>query len=97
MDKTNGILSAREKLDRESKDSYELIIHASEYCEMDETIFKTTYDTNDLSTLKVKIIVTDVNDNAPFFDRKVYKIALSPEVIYRDTILEGYVRDTNLI
>ena len=93
MNKTTGYLYSKFKLNREERGNYELIIQASEYCDLyeDEDINK-NYNPDDLSSLKVKLVVEDINDNVPYFDKKVYKVALSPEVVYRDTILEGTVR-----
>jgi hypothetical protein len=49
------------------------------------------YDANDISLLKVKVIVQDVNDNAPKFLKKFYQIGVTSDTDYGDIILDSYV------
>ncbi|XP_029645453.1 protocadherin beta-15-like [Octopus sinensis] len=59
-------LVLEDKLDREVKDSYELILEAKDGGNPPNT-----------ATLKVHISVTDVNDNTPVFSQKLYNISVS--------------------
>ncbi|XP_029644820.2 cadherin-related tumor suppressor-like [Octopus sinensis] len=59
-------LILEDRLDREVKDSYMLILEAKDGGNPPKT-----------ATLKVHITVTDVNDNTPVFSQKLYNISVS--------------------
>lgn len=58
-------------LDREAKDTYEIIVKATEDCNTVPSNL-TNFDKEDETTLKVVIKLIDVNDNAPKFTSKVF-------------------------
>ncbi len=105
--KKTGALYSRQKFDYEKRRSYEIIIRATEnctcerqigsngtivFCEDLNILRNSNYDSkNDLSRIKVKINILDINDNVPYFTRNSYKIGITPDVGYGDTILEGFV------
>ena len=65
IDKFTGVLSVTRPLDREQSDRYELKISASDGAHRVETA--------------TTVIVTDINDNAPVFDKQLYLLALVAE------------------
>ncbi|CAF0900840.1 unnamed protein product [Brachionus calyciflorus] len=101
-----GILKPRDKLDRETKDKYELILKSSEYCNcIDDaskdgckflTITHENFNPNDPSLIRLKIDVDDINDNKPKFDRKFYQIGITSDIDFGDIILESSVSDLDL-
>jgi hypothetical protein len=105
LDKINGILRSKIKLDRESKDKYEFVVKVSENCFCNEPnlsneqiqicnkmdLESETYDSNDFSQLKFVILVEDVNDNIPKFEKKMYQHGLMADILKGDTLFESYV------
>jgi hypothetical protein len=93
----------KSKFDREKREKYEVIIKASEYCSCLELmeinnstnnqcyLKNNTFDMNDISQLRVKILVQDINDNAPKFSKKSYQIGVTSDVDFGDIILDSYV------
>ena len=69
-------------LDRETKDSYQCILHVS--------------DTNGEEELQIKIIVDDVNDQSPIFDKEKYSIELSENTLINSTILHVHASDGDI-
>ncbi|XP_050562023.1 cadherin-23 [Spodoptera frugiperda] len=69
-------LSNQKPLDREQKSEYSLTILASEDC-----VTKPKYDeqVDGVSTLKVHVIINDVNDNAPQFVSKIFTGGITTE------------------
>jgi cadherin 23 len=105
LNKTSAILKARKRLDREQKESYELIIKASEHCYCDqrietlnqemkkncEKLFNKKFDLNDATQIKLKLLLEDINDNYPKFSKKLYQIGITPDIEFGETILESAV------
>lgn len=96
----------KDRLDREKREKYEIVIKSSEYCEcVDENIYlkqnqsknpcyfvsNETLDFNDISLLKVKVIIQDINDNKPKFLKSYYQIGVTSDIEYGDIILDSYV------
>ncbi len=50
-----------------------------------------SYDPNDISMLRVKIHVTDINDHVPRFAKSFYQIGVTTDVEFGDVILDSYV------
>lgn len=69
-------LSNQKPLDREQKSEYSLTILASEDC-----VTKPKYEeqVDGVSTLKVHVIINDVNDNAPQFVSKIFTGGITTE------------------
>ncbi|KAF9810081.1 hypothetical protein SFRURICE_011249 [Spodoptera frugiperda] len=69
-------LANQKPLDREQKSEYSLTILASEDC-----VTKPKYDeqVDGVSTLKVHVIINDVNDNAPQFVSKIFTGGITTE------------------
>ena len=59
----SGQIFTTEALNREVKDEYDLVVMAKDH----GTIPKVT-------TVSVKVIIDDTNDNTPVFDQKIYTI-----------------------
>ena len=107
LNQTSGILTPKVKLDREKREKYELIIKSSEYCYClnsngnkkiepqckQSNIFNDTYDSNDISQLKVNVYLEDINDNKPKFSKEIYQIGITTDIDYGETILESYALD----
>lgn len=58
-------------MDRERKDAYVLLVKATESC-LKAPESQVFFDPSDDTQLKVIVNVTDVNDNAPKFIRRVF-------------------------
>lgn len=99
LDKSTAILRQKYKLDRESRDKYELIIKATENCnclnsDSNECSFiNKTYDANDQSQLMVTVYLDDTNDNVPKFAKKFYQIGITSEIEFGETIFESFAVD----
>lgn len=128
INKKTGVLSPRNKLDREYKDRYELVIKASEHCyctiddddsesgttprsngfakaltseerencEMMKLATSIGYDPTDITQLRVVILVNDINDNEPRFDKNLFHIGLMSELQKGEIVLESFASDTDL-
>ena len=104
IDKKSGIIQPRLRLDRELKDKYEVIVRASEYCSCAENkpaetqckllnLNNDTFELGDITQLRVKIFLDDINDHRPTFGKRVYQIGISDETNYGETILESEAQD----
>ncbi|XP_065315619.1 cadherin-23-like [Gordionus sp. m RMFG-2023] len=71
------ILYLNKSLDRERKDSYTLMVEATNECI--KTISNTQSFMNEDSTLRVVIDVLDINDNYPVFSRKRYRTGITTD------------------
>jgi hypothetical protein len=103
LNKTSGALYSKTKFDYETVQFYEVLIRATENCTCeilsshDEIIFcedlnEISYDAiGDLSRIKIKLKIIDVNDNEPYFTKKFYRLGLTTDVSYGETILQGFV------
>ena len=103
INKTTAILTPKYKMDREYRDKYDVIVRASEYCSclsMTEEIepqcslmnlHNDTFEFNDISQLRVRIYLEDINDNSPKFSKNFYQIGITSDTEYGETILESYV------
>jgi hypothetical protein len=104
LNKTSGALYAKAKFDYETVQLYEILIRATENCTCElsmpntsQTVFcedldELPYDAiNDLSRIKIKLQIIDVNDNEPYFTKTSYKLGLTPDISYGESILEGFV------
>uniref|UniRef100_T1JKF2 Cadherin domain-containing protein n=1 Tax=Strigamia maritima TaxID=126957 RepID=T1JKF2_STRMM len=65
VDPANGKISVTQPLDRELQSEYELIIEANDGVQ------------NDIRTIHIRI--TDVNDNAPVFEKQIYSFDVSED------------------
>jgi len=100
LEKQRGVLVPNINLDRETREKYEVIVKASEYCSCNDELdcenlhlSNDTFDFNDITQLKVKIILEDINDNAPKFQKKFYQIGISSDINYGETVLDSFVAD----
>ena len=100
LDKQSGILVPKINFNRENREKYEVIVKASEYCSCRNELEcenlhlnNETFDIGDISQIKVKIILEDINDNAPKFQKNFYQIAISSDINYGETVLDSYVTD----
>ncbi len=41
----------------------------------------------------MKLILEDINDNAPKFQKKFYQIGISSDINYGETVLDSFVAD----
>ena len=97
LNRSNALLTSNIVFDREKKSKYELIIQASENCQCDN--YKDScdfnksayYDSSSLSRVKVKIYIDDLNDNKPYFTKKLFIAGLAADANYGDVVLEGEV------
>jgi hypothetical protein len=98
----------RSKLDREKRERYEVIVKASEHCSCSDDQIESssssnsscnllknnnTFDPNDISQLRIKIVVLDVNDNVPKFTKRFYQLGVTSDVEFGEVILDSYVSD----
>lgn len=79
IDSSTGLISTRDKLDREEKSEYELIVVAS-----DSSL------TNPRSTeVNVTVTVLDANDNSPFFSKDMLTVVYVPDNTLPDQFVFG--------
>lgn len=71
LEKQSHLLSVKTALDREKQNAYTLLVKATEDC-LKSPKNQIFYDPSDDTQLKVVVNVTDVNDNAPKFIRRVF-------------------------
>ncbi|RNA00245.1 cadherin-23 [Brachionus plicatilis] len=99
----NGTLKPKIKLDRETRDVYNLIIKSTEHC--DCLLKAEDYRCNfwrridildDPSLLSLKIQVDDLNDNSPIFEKKFYQVGITYDIDFGDIILESSATDKDL-
>ncbi|XP_060803722.1 cadherin-23 [Amyelois transitella] len=76
LHRSTHLLSTTKPLDREQKSEYLLTILASEDCVATP---KYEPEVDSLSTLAVKVTVTDINDNPPKFTRKIFTGGVTTE------------------
>lgn len=50
-----------------------------------------SFDANDMSQMRVKVLVQDVNDNVPRFAKSFYQIGVTPDVEFGEVILDSFV------
>ena len=100
IEKQRGVLVPKIKLNREVREKYEVIVKASEYCSCksdleckNPLLNNDTFDFNDISQIKVKIILEDINDNTPKFQKSFYQIAISSDINYGEIVLDSFVTD----
>ena len=102
LNKSNAVLTSSIIFDRENRSIYEVLIQASEKCHcniLNETCdFSKTdlYDSTHLSTMKITISIEDLNDNKPFFNKKIYIAGVTLDSNYGDILLEGLVKMNSL-
>lgn len=94
----NGTLKPKIKLDRETRDVYNLIIKSTEHC---DCLLKTEdyrckfwhkIDlSEDQSVFTLRIKIEDLNDNVPMFEKSLYQVGLTHDIDFGDTILESFV------
>ena len=77
-----------------------MIVKASEYCSCNDELDcenlhlgNDTFDFNDISQFKVKLILENINDNAPKFQKKFYQIGISSDINYGEPVLDSFVAD----
>lgn len=56
-----------------------------------------TFNVNDISQLKVKVFLQDINDNSPKFAKSFYQVGITYDVDYGETILESFVSAPRLV
>lgn len=71
LGKQTHVLSVKTALDREKRNTYTLLVKATEDC-VKSPKSQIFYDPSDDTQIKVVVNVTDVNDNAPKFIRRVF-------------------------
>ena len=99
LGKSTAILKPKQKLDREEKSKYELILAATEHCHCidsfknSECVFfnKSQSNEDDISRLRIKLLLEDINDNSPKFAKKIYQIGITSDIEVGETILESFV------
>lgn len=97
LNKSSAVLTSNIVFDREKRSKYEVIVQASENCVCNIIKDSCDFNKNDfynsasLSRLKIKIIVDDLNDNKPFFTKRIYIAGVTPDANYNDIVLEGEV------
>lgn len=83
---TDGLVFVKRPLDRETKDSYSLIIEASDQDPVSPLS----------STATLVITITDVNDNAPSCDPSIYGASVKESVAKGTTIVQLSCSDVDL-
>lgn len=99
------LLQANAVLDRESKAAYQVFITASEYCNCstvggqlkEECLFlDNPFRLTDVTQLKLDILLDDINDNVPGFERGEYRVGITSDVEFNQVVLESYVFDKDI-
>lgn len=101
IDKTYGNIYTKRRLDRETRDSFEVIIKATNnadlVCEGDTCdIDMETQDLQDSSIMKVQIFVEDKNDNFPQFRSDEFFVGIPFNAKVGDLILNAEAYDPDL-
>ena len=101
LDKVKAILRPKRRLDRETKSKFELTLFATEHCQCfdedpapndcDKFISKNSSNSEDISRLKIKVVLDDINDNRPYFAKKLYQIGLTSDAEVGQAFLESFV------
>ena len=48
---------------------------------------------DDVSRLKLTVVVDDINDNVPKFNKKLYRVGITSDIAFGEIILESFVSD----
>ncbi len=109
LDKFSGVLTAKQTLDREFRERYELVVKASEHCFCDGNNLELSdeekqicqsmrlgsedefYDINDISQLRVVLVIEDINDNSPKFEKNLYQAGIISDMQKAEVIFESFV------
>ncbi|XP_061755353.1 protocadherin Fat 3-like [Nerophis ophidion] len=78
IDPVSGVVVLERTLDRESQDSYRLRVRASDQAGLQGALF---------SQVDLTVLVLDVNDNAPVFQRRDYTVTVPEDVAVGTEVL----------
>ncbi|XP_054610682.1 protocadherin Fat 3 isoform X3 [Dunckerocampus dactyliophorus] len=78
IDPVSGVVVLQRTLDRESQDSYRLRVRASDQAGLQGALF---------SQVDLTVLVLDVNDNAPVFQRRDYAVTVPEDVAVGTEVL----------
>lgn len=101
IDKTQGTLYTKQKLDREERDEYTLLVKASNnpgivceatYCD----IKMTDDDVNDDSIIEIDITIQDINDNMLQFSSDKYYVGVPYNAGVGDLIMDATAFDPDM-
>jgi len=71
-------IKVAKELDREARDSYTLLVKATEDC-IHSPANQSVFDPSDDTLLQVIVTVNDINDNAPRFVKRVFTGGVTTE------------------
>ncbi|XP_077448375.1 protocadherin Fat 3 isoform X3 [Stigmatopora argus] len=78
IDPVSGVVVLEKPLDRESQDSYRLCVRATDQAGIQGALF---------SQVDLTVLVLDVNDNAPVFQRREYTVTVPEDVAVGTEVL----------
>lgn len=92
IDKLDGSLYTNKSFDREERSEYNLFILANNepdfyLSDIDRSKMSEEEISHDSSIAKVKVIITDLNDNPPVFEKQVYYAAIDAMANVNDFII----------
>lgn len=79
------------ELDRETQESYELVVKASEDC-LHSPPLNQGFSQDDDSLLKVFVFVNDINDHAPEFVKRVFTGGVTTEADFGSEFMQIKVK-----
>ncbi|XP_056103176.1 protocadherin Fat 1-like isoform X1 [Rhinichthys klamathensis goyatoka] len=82
VDQETGVISLADPLDRETQDTYHLVITAQDQGRPSRS-----------TTTNLDISVTDINDNAPIFSNQLYKTTVSEHAEVGTTVVDVMATD----
>lgn len=94
----NGTLKPKIKLDRETRDVYNLIIKSTEHCDclLKTEDYRCTFwqkidMAEDQSLFSLRIKIDDLNDNVPMFKQFFYQVGITYDIDFGDTVIKSSV------
>lgn len=75
------------ELDREIKETYELVVKASEDC-LHASSSNQDFNQDDDSLLKVLVFVNDINDHSPEFTKRIFTGGVTTEADFGTEFME---------
>ncbi|XP_023245986.1 cadherin-23 [Copidosoma floridanum] len=94
LDKYNNTLTVTRELDREARESYEIVVKATDNCNMIQPVKQDFYE-KDPTLLKVVVTVTDVNDEAPHFVRRVFTGGVTTDADFGTEFMHVQAKDSD--
>jgi hypothetical protein len=84
-------LKVAKELDHEVRDSYRLLVRATEDC-IHSPANQSVFDPSDDTLLQVRVTVNDINDNAPRFVKRVFTGGVTTEADFGTEFMQVKVQ-----